>query len=139
MASILNAIAGSIAKEQGIDYDDLNQIDVSLDLKNYAGQVQSRPVWIYGKEVDLNTHIKNCVPVIETSLNFMLNKIGDAKDVAQIIMAGGPNKIFEKSIRKQFPHHEVITLDDGIFGNVVGFMYWGMMVAYGNEIKSKAA
>lgn len=135
MSSILNAIASSIAQVMGVDYDDLNQLDVALDLKNYGGAKKSRPIYIYGKEVDLNEHIKNTVPVIDSSLNFMLNKTGDSKDIAQIIMAGGPNKIFERSIAKQFPHHELFTMEDGIFANVTGFMLWCMMVALGNKIK----
>ncbi|MNI88432.1 hypothetical protein D3C73_1457340 [compost metagenome] len=52
-------------------------------------------------------------------------------------MAGGPNKIFERSIKKQFPHHKLITLEDGIYSNVIGFMLWGMMVAIGNAIKNQ--
>jgi len=137
MSNILNAISTSIAKDLGIEYDDANEIDDALNLKDYDGVQEARPIFIYGQEVDLNKHIKATVPVIETSLHFMLNKIGDNKDVSQIIMAGGPNKIFERSIKKQFPHHSkgLKTLDDGIFGNVTGFMLWGMMMAHGETMQ----
>lgn len=138
MSSILNAIASSIAQTMSVDYDDLNQLDVALDLKNYGGVKGSRPIYIYGEEVDLNDHIKNTVPVIDSSLNFMLNKAGDSKDIAQIIMAGGPNKIFEKSVSRQFPRHKILNMDDGIFSNVIGFYLWGLMVAFGNKMKDKA-
>lgn len=137
MSSILGAIASSIAQEKNVEYDDLNQLDVALDLKNYSGVKEDRHIYIYGEKVDLNGHIKNTAPVIDSSLNFMLNKIGESKDIAQLIMAGGPNKIFERSIKKQFPHHKLITLEDGIYSNVIGFMLWGMMVAIGNAIKNQ--
>lgn len=132
MSSILNAIASSIAQEQNVEFDDLEQIDNALNLKNYGAQnAEKRVVYAYGKPIALNPHIKNTIPVIEGSMNFMLTKIGTSKDIAQLIMAGGPNKIFDKAIAKQFPHHEVKTLDDGIFSNVIGFMLWAMMTAYG--------
>jgi len=137
MSSILNAIASSIAQTMGVDYEDLNQLDVALDLKNYGGVKEERPIYIYGNKVDLNEHIKNTVPVIDSSLNYMLNKTGDTKDISQLIMAGGPNKIFEKSIKKQFQHHKMVTLEDGIFSNVVGFMLWGMMVAFGKAMEAE--
>lgn len=136
MSAVLNAIANSISKEINDQYDDLNAIDVALDLKNYGGPQKKRPIWIYAQEVDLVPHIKNTKPVIDTSLNFMLNKVGDAKDLAQVIMAGGPNKIFDRSINNTFKKHEIITLPQGIFSNVTGFMLWGMMVAYGNALKN---
>jgi len=137
MSAVLNAIATSVSKELDSPYDDLNEIDISLDLKNYDGPKKSRPVFIYGDEIDLVKHISNTKPVIDTSLNFMLYKIGDSKDVAQIIMAGGPNKIFQKSIKTQFPKHNIYTLKEGIFSNVTGFYLWGLMVAYGKMLEEE--
>lgn len=137
MSAILGAIANSIGRELGINYDDFNQIDSALGMHNYAGPSDSRTIWINGNQVSLNPHLASTIPVIETNLNFMLNKLQDTRDIAQIVMAGGPNRIFEKTIRKQFPSHELHTIEDGIFGNVIGFMLWGMMVAYGNGLKKK--
>jgi plasmid segregation protein ParM len=139
MSSILNAISASVSKTMNLDYDDANEIDIALDLKNYNGIKETRPVYIYGQEIDLNEHIKATKPVIETSLNFMQNKIGDSKDVFEIIMGGGPNVIFANSIQKQFPKHKVISLDDGIFGNVMGFMYIGMMQSYLRAMSKKVS
>jgi plasmid segregation protein ParM len=137
MSSILNAISTSVSRELDIDYDDANEIDKALDLKNYDGPKDARPVYIYGKEINLTDHIRATKPVIDTSLNFMQNKIGDSKDIFQIIMGGGPNIIFASSIQKQFPKHNVVTIDDGIFGNVKGFMYIGMMQSYLVAVQAK--
>ena len=139
MSSILQAIASSIAQEMNVEYENLNELDVALDLKNYGGVKEDRSIYIYGEKVDLNPHIKNTIPVIDSSLNFMLNRIGESKDIARLIMAGGPNKIFEKSIKRHFQRHSLVTLEDGIFSNVIGFMLWGMMVAYGNAIEGTKA
>jgi plasmid segregation protein ParM len=135
MSAVLNAIASSISKELGENYDDLTEIDLALSLKDYDGIKADRTLWIFGKEIPLNEHIKQTKSVIDSSLNYMLNKMGDSKDISQIIMAGGPNKIFAKSISSAFPQHKannnISTMSDGIFSNVIGFYLWGLMVSYG--------
>lgn len=135
MFSILSAISSSIAQAEGIEYDDLEQIDSSLNIAGYKQEDGPRRVFVYGKEIQLDPHIKNTMPVIEGSMNYMLTKINSSKDIAQIVMAGGPNKIFDKAIKKQFPHHQAQALGDGIFSNVIGFMLWGLMTAYGLAVK----
>lgn len=134
MSSILNAIASSIAKETGSDFEDMEQIDAALKIHLPKLKDELRTVSMYGKDIDLTPHIKNTIPVIESSMNYMLQKIGTSKDINQIVMGGGPNRIFDKSIKKQFPKHEVVALDDGIFANVIGFMLWGLMTSYGLEL-----
>lgn len=140
MSNILKAIAESVSQEIGDEYEDYNEIDASLDLKNYGGVKKERPVFIYGQDVDLVPHLKATLPVIDGSMNFMRNKIGDSKDIGQLIMAGGPNKIFDRAIKKQFERHaekdNIKTLPEGIFANVTGFALWGMMVAYGKAIEA---
>jgi plasmid segregation protein ParM len=137
MSSILNAIAGSISKEHGTEFEDLEQIDSVLKIHLPKSKDDVRTVSLYGKDIDLTPHIKNTVPVIESSMNYMLQKIGTSKDINQIVMGGGPNRIFDKSIKKQFGNHEVMALDDGIFANVIGFLLWGLMTSYGLELKAK--
>ncbi|WP_025562828.1 PRTRC system protein D [Psychromonas sp. SP041] len=137
MNAVLCAISKSISEYINDTYDDHNELDMALDLKNYSGVKDTRPIYIYGDEIDLNDHIHSTRPVIDASLNFMHSRIGWSKDIAQIIMGGGPSKIFEKSIRTQFSKHEVNTMEDGIFSNVIGFMYWGMILYYAMRMKNE--
>jgi len=136
MSSILNGIASSISKEEKTEFDDLEQIDAALKIHLPKQEGEERHVSLYGKEIELTPHIKNTVPIIESSMNYLLQKIGTSKDINQIVMGGGSSGIFVKSIKRQFPKHQVIVLDDGIFANSVGFLLWGIMTAYGLEIQN---
>lgn len=135
MNAVLSTIAASISAELNISYDDLNEIDHALNLKEYSGQQKNRPIYVYGNEVNLSAHIAKTKTVIDTSMNFLINKIVDGKDISQIIMTGGPNVIFERSIKANFPNNTIHTTKNGIFANVLGYLYWGLMVAYGLELQ----
>lgn len=136
MNAVLSTIASSISAELNITYDDLNEVDQALNLKGYSGTQKNRPIRVYGNEVNLSAHIAKTKPVIETSMNFMINRIGDTKDISQIIMTGGPNVIFEKAIKAQFPMNSIHTTSNGIFANVTGYLFYGLMVAYGILIQT---
>ncbi len=138
MFSILSAIDGSIANETGNEFGDLEQIDAALKIHLPKEANEKRTIMMYGKEIELTPHIKNTTPIIESSMNYMLQKIGTSKDINQIIMGGGPNRIFDKSIKKQFSRHEVMALESGIFANVIGFLLWGIMASYGTEMNKMA-
>lgn len=138
MNSILNAISNSLSKDNDIEFEDLEQIDAALGLMNKTENNGDRLVRVYGREIDLKPHIKNTVPVIEASMNYMLTRIGNSKDISQLILAGGPNKIFEKAIKKQFPHNELHIMEDGIFANVKGFLLWAILNVKGRKLLEKS-
>lgn len=139
MHSILKAIQNSINTKEGVVFDDLNLIDTHLDLANYQPENTKRSLYIYGKEVPLEDHVKNTGPVISENINFLINTVQDTKDIAQIVVAGGPGKVFEKGLRKAFPHNDIILIDDGIYANCRGFFYWGLLSAYAKALKSLKA
>jgi plasmid segregation protein ParM len=129
MHSILKTISDSISEEENIDFNDLEQIDDAIGLKEGGvGNKAERYVSIYGKKVNLKNHIKNTKPVIESNMNFMLQNIYTTTDISNIVLAGGPNMIFEKSIADSFKDHNPVKLTDGIFSNVKGFWLYGLLV-----------
>ncbi len=130
MHSILRSIADSISHDENIEFNDLEQIDDAIGLKHGGVEnKEERFVSIYGRKINLKNHIKNTVPVIDSNMNFMLQNIYTTTDISNIVLAGGPNMIFEKSISRAFNEHKPIKLSDGIFGNVKGFWLYGLMVA----------
>lgn len=136
MHSILKAIQNSINTKEGVVFDDLNLIDTHLDLANYRPDNTKRSLYIYGKEVPLEDHVKNTGPVISENINYLINTVQDTKDIAQIVVAGGPGKVFEKGLRKAFPHNDIMLIDDGIYTNCRGFFFWGLLTTYAKAIKA---
>jgi plasmid segregation protein ParM len=136
MYSILNAISNSIRTSEGVDFDDLNEIDIKLDLANYTPANSKRSLFIYGNEIPLEEHVRNTAPVIGENINFLRNKVQDTKDIAQIVIAGGPGVVFKNGITKAFPKNKLVILNDGIYSNCRGFLYWGLLTAFSDYIKN---
>lgn len=80
VSKILRSIANSISEKFDIKYDDLSAIDKALT---------RRKLKVNGKREDLADHIKNTRSVIEGSVNYMKNMIGDGSNIDNIILVGG--------------------------------------------------
>lgn len=134
MSAILKAIAQSVSEKIGATYDDLTEIDIALQ-----NDTDNRFIFVYGDEINLNDHLKATSSVIESNMNHMLNVVGDVKDVANIVVGGGPNNVFLKSVCKQFPTHyakeSIHVIPNGITANVEGFQIFGWLYAIDQMIK----
>jgi plasmid segregation protein ParM len=126
VSKILRSIGESISNKFNIKYDNLGAIDKGL---------RRRKLKINGEVESMEDHIKNTKSVLEGSVNFMKNIVGDGSDVDNIILLGGGSHIYQKTIAAYYPKHTVITLDDAQAANVRGFQMAGERVA---GIKSKA-
>lgn len=116
VSKILNAIADSITKKIGKKYDNYNAIDKAL---------RKRKIRIAGKEEDLLEHIKNTKSVIESPIIYMKNMIGDGSDIDNIILVGGGASIFEKTIKEQYPDHNIVVIENPAYANVKGYQMIG--------------
>lgn len=112
VTKILKSIAESISNKTGKKYDNYSAIDRGL---------RKRKIKVSGKIEDLAEHIKNTLPVIESSVTYMQNIVGDGSDIDNIILIGGGSSVFERTIKKHYPDHEIIIIEDPQFANVKGF------------------
>lgn len=117
VSKILRAIALSISEKHHIKYENLSAIDKGLKRKFMK---------INGKKEDLLDHIKNTKSVIEGSVNYMKNIVGDGSDIDNIILFGGGSEVFKKTIEAAYPKHSIIVLSDPQFANVKGFKEAGL-------------
>lgn len=148
MSSILSVIAKSITAKRKKHYDDFNAIDKALrgtggssrgnsrrrgaENRNADGSEEkvknnSRYVVIAGENVDLVEHIKQTTPVIESAITYLQNKVKTFDDISNIMLSGGASKVFEKKIKEAVSERNIITSDDPVFDNVVGFLFYGLI------------
>lgn len=116
VSKILRAIAESVSQKFGIRYDNLTAIDRGL---------RRRKIKINGEVESLEEHIRNTKSVLEGSVNFMKNRVGDGSDIDNIILLGGGASVFRRTIEAYYPKHKLIVLEDGQLANVIGFQLAG--------------
>ena len=116
VSKVLRSIAESISTKFGIKYENLSAIDKGL---------RRRKIKINGETEDLMEHIKNTRSVLEGSVNYMRNIVGDGSDVDNIILLGGGAHIYQKTIEAYYPKHKIITLDDAQTANARGYQLAG--------------
>lgn len=119
VSKVLRSVAESISTKFGIKYDNLGAIDRGL---------RRRKLKINGEIEDLEQHIKNTKSVLEGSVNFMKNIVGDGSDIDNIILLGGGSHIYQRTIAGYYPKHNIIVIDDAQTANVRGYQLAGEKV-----------
>lgn len=116
VSKVLRSIAESISAKFGMRYENLSAIDRGL---------RRRKLKINGEVESLDDHIKNTRSVLESSVNYMKNIVGDGSDIDNIILLGGGAHIYSKTIAAYFPKHSIVMLEDAQEANVQGFQLAG--------------
>ena len=117
VSKILRAIAESVSAKFNIKYDNLSAIDKGL---------RRRKIKINGQVESLEEHIKNTKSVLEGSVNYMKNLVGDGSDVDNIILIGGGSYVYRKTIETYYPNHQIIVLEEAQMANVQGYQMAGL-------------
>jgi plasmid segregation protein ParM len=116
VSKVLRSIGESISAKYGIKYENLGAIDKGL---------RRRKLKINGEVEQLEEHIRNTRSVLEGSVNYMRNIVGDGSDIDNIILLGGGSHIYKRTIEQYYPKHTIITLDDAQTANVKGYQLAG--------------
>lgn len=116
VSKVLRSISDSISAKYGIKYENLSAIDKGL---------RRRKLKINGEVESLEDHIKNTRSVLEGSVNYMRNIVGDGSDIDNIILLGGGSHIYRRTIEQFYPKHNLIVLEDAQTANVRGFQLAG--------------
>lgn len=129
VSKVLRAIAESLTNKIGLKYDNLTAIDRAIE---------RRRIKISGQVEDLLEHIKYARPAIEGSVNYLRNIAGDGSDIDNIVLLGGGEKIFSKTILNYYKKHKLLILSDAQLANVKGFQAageqaMGLPSSLGNE------
>lgn len=116
VSKVLRSISESISSKFNIKYENYGAIDKGL---------RRRKLKINGETEELLEHIKNTRSVLEASVNYMRNLVGDGSDIDNIILLGGGSSIYQKTIESYYPKHKLITLEDAQLANVRGYQLAG--------------
>lgn len=116
VSKVLRAVAESISNKFGIKYENLSAIDKGL---------RRRKIKINGKDELLEDHIKYTKPILESSVNYMRNIVGDGSDIDNIIILGGGSSVYKKTIESYYPNHTIYFVEDAQLANVKGFQRAG--------------
>ena len=116
VSKVLRSIAESISNKFGIKYENLSAIDKGL---------RRRKIKINGEVENLEEHIKNTRSVLEGSVNYMRNIVGDGSDIDNIILLGGGSLIYRRTIEQYYPKHTLIVMDEAQTANVRGYQLAG--------------
>ena len=120
VSKVLRAIGESLSDKFGINYDNIGMLDKSLR----RGKLK-----IHGVVESLDEHKKNARSVVEGSVNFMKNIVGDGSDIDNIILLGGGGHIFQKTLAAFYPNHKIIVIEEAQMANVKGFQIAGEKIA----------
>lgn len=116
VSKVLMALAQSISQAHGITYENLTAIDRGL---------RKRKIKIMGADEELEPHIRNTRDVLESTVNYMRNRVGDGSDVDNIILMGGGAALFRRTIETFYPRHKLIVVPNAQTANVTGFQLAG--------------
>jgi len=116
VSKVLRAIGDSLSNKFGVDYDNLAAIDKALE---------RRRIKINGKVEDMLEHIRNAKPTIEGSINYVRNMVGDGADIDNIILFGGGERIFAKTLASYYKDRTIYVLGDAQYANVKGYQAAG--------------
>jgi plasmid segregation protein ParM len=84
------------------------------------------------KGYDLTPHIEVAKStIVEEAVQKMYGVAGDGDDIDNIVLAGGPAKLFYDAIKRAYPSHNIIIAEDNQFANVKGYFSVGVEKAKG--------
>ena len=121
MSAVLRSMAEAIGSEIGEQISDLSMLEESI-------RTGIDPTF-YGKPFDITEHLKIGKAKAEQFVSVLVNKVGSALDISNIILAGGGAEFFKDVLADKFPKHEIITTSDPVFANVRGFQRAGQQFA----------
>jgi len=126
MHALLSKICQLISKDLKINYDNISSIDEGLNTGYFS---------LYGKKIDLAKYLKKSTSVFQPAIKEICNKIGDGREVGQIILVGGGSQYFEPLLKKAFPQHPIMKCESPQFSNVLGFQFMGELKMANNTLK----
>ena len=85
----------------------------------------------YGKQIGMESLRPTGNARAESLLRKLVDKVGDAADISQVILSGGGAYFFKEVVQAKFPDHSVLVSPNAAFANVRGFQRFGEKISAG--------
>lgn len=124
MSSLVRLLASEVARASGGGMDSLFLWD-AIDRHFSTGE----PLRLMGRPYDLGRHSGAIERLLASAAEAIAARVGDARDIQNVILVGGPAKLYEPAIRKALPGHAIQVAEEPVFANVRGFQLVGEELA----------
>lgn len=117
IADILQLIADDISRHAGQPYTKLDGIDHALR--------NGRGLLVHGRQFG-PAHLRATAEIIvKDAVAAMVRRLGAAREVDHVVLAGGAAYLFRSHVKQAFPNHHVREVKQAIFANVRGYQIAG--------------
>jgi plasmid segregation protein ParM len=80
-----------------------------------------------GKKVDVSFDLTPTIDnVAGNAVTKLKNTVGNGGDIDLILLMGGPNKVYMKSLSEAYPDHDIVVLDDPLRSVCEGMYFAGL-------------
>lgn len=124
VSAILSKVAKTIIKDKYAEMPEhvlVRAIDESL--------VSEQPLMLYGAQFDYAPFMGHGLQVAHDAAQAIRNAIGIGHEIDVIVITGGGGPLYEEAIKKAFPRHPVVLLEQPAYANVRGFHILGEQIA----------
>lgn len=124
MSGFLREVAKEIIEVSGVPESESAVVRMLDRYMIHGGEFR-----LAGKLIKIEDHVHAGHAILEQAAQAIKNNIGVGGIIDLIIISGGGAKLYAPWIKKQFPHHEIITLPSSSLANVRGFHQFGEWIA----------
>ena len=117
VSDILRHIADAVGAEIKEDYRDLDAVDAALR--------SGRILRLYQRDHDLKKFDPVIKKIADQALTSVLAKLDGPQDLENIVLVGGGAYLYTKAVKRRFPKHKIIEVDEPMYANVRGFQLLG--------------
>lgn len=117
VSDILRHIADAIGVEIKEDYRDLDAVDAALR--------SGRILRLYQQDHDLKKFDPAIRKIADQALTSVLAKLDGPQDLENIVLVGGGAYLYTKAVKRRFPKHKILEVDEPMYANVRGFQLLG--------------
>lgn len=124
MSALVRAIASEISRETGEEVTSLLLWE-SIERALYAEE----PLHLDGRPYDLTRHLGAVNQLLAQAAEVLASRVGDAKDIQNVILVGGPARLYEPALKRALHGKLIQIAQDPQFANVKGFQRVGEDIA----------